>query len=61
MFENPNARLAMMMLHRLSDEETLNRIGMTVAAIKDLPPDERARLVTQLILSGLQRMNGGQS
>jgi hypothetical protein len=61
MLDNPNARLAMMMLHRLTDEATLARIGLMVASLKDLPPDEKARLVNELILAGLQRMNGGQS
>jgi hypothetical protein len=60
MFDNPNARLALQMLHHLTDEQRLARLGMTIEAFKAMPADERAKLVTPLILAALERLGGEQ-
>lgn len=60
MFDNPNARIALQMLHFLTDEQRIARLGMTVEAFKALSPEERTQAITRLSLAALQKLGGEQ-
>jgi hypothetical protein len=55
---SPQAQLALSLIHRGTDEATMRRIGEAYAMFKQIPEEDRARLVTEFVAAWVLRQNG---